>query len=89
MNNIDQTIKKLLEEKKILDYKIKALQLAKTLLGHDGKGNTIQFVKSRGKPTTVAQVAKHFKITTGAANQRLLVAHKKGALERVKKGYYR
>lgn len=96
-DKIDNALKKLYDEKKAADYKIQALRLAKKLLAEERSDRTldraavpktVEFVKSRKKPTTVNAVAKKFRISTGAASQRLLEAAKKGLIKRFKRGYY-
>lgn len=54
-----------------------------------GSEKTLAFMQEReGKPTTVGQVARHFRIANGAATQRLLKLMRQGEVKRVSTGSY-
>lgn len=96
-DKIASALKKLSDEKKAVDYKIQALKLAKKLLTEErsaravdraATSKTVVFVVGRKRPTSVNAVAKHFRISMGAASQRLLEALKTGKIKRVRRGFY-
>lgn len=66
----------------------KARRVRRFKVDRQATEKTFAFVQERGKPTSVAQVARHFHISNAAAIQRCLKLTKLGRFKRVSAGDY-
>ncbi len=86
--NLELAVKLLLHDEKKPDPASRASKKTRIFRDKLGVEKTASFLKSRAKPTTVEQVAKEFKISSGAAGGRLSTLTMTKRARRVERGTY-